>query len=357
MGDRTYTYLPHHAWPAADQSAWRELFREGDVLDGRGPAAHWAPATRRSNHQHYARWLGWLAWARPQELALHAVERITPDPVRVYSADLVARVAPRTVTSSLIGLKVVARALAPEAEWRWLYDLTNRLNTWAKPSRDPQDRIVPIEQAYRACLRELTRLSSTPLKRRLNRVSYRDTLITALLCAAPVRLRNLAMIAIDWHLVRSGDQYGLRFGAGETKNGQPLALDLAASLTPFIDIYLERVRSTFLKDACSANLWLGFEGGPLTAHSIYGRVLLVTERLLGCPINPHAFRACAATSLSLRSPAETRLAAPLLGHRYFATTERHYLRAQQLDASRAVSQALARITSRFEEEGSDTKSR
>jgi len=347
--NRCYVYLPHHAWPEVDQIVWGELFREGDVLDGRGSAAHWAPATRRSNHQHYARWLGWLAQARPEELLRDPLLRITPDAVRAYAEGIITRIAPRTVASSLIGLKVVARALAPEADWCWLSDLVNRVNTWAVPSRDPQARLVPIEQVYQCCLRELERLSQTALKRRLDRVAYRDTLITALLSAAPVRLRNLAMITTDRHLGRSGDHFVLRFASGETKNRQPLALDLPASLNPFIDTYLERVRTTFLKDGSNAHLWLGFEGTLLTAHSIYGRILMVTERLLGQAINPHAFRACAATSLSLRSPAEARLAAPLLGHRYFATTERHYLRAQQLDASRTVSQALARITSEFNE--------
>ena len=64
------------------------------------------------------------------------------------------------------------------------------------------------------------------------------------------------------------------------------------------------------------------------------------ERLLGAPINPHLFRDCAATSLSLVSTAPARSAAPLLGHRFFSTTERHYVRARQLDASRAMTSAL-----------------
>ena len=54
-------HLPLAAWPAADRAAWDELFRPGDILDGRGAACHWAAATRRTNLKHYARWLGWLA--------------------------------------------------------------------------------------------------------------------------------------------------------------------------------------------------------------------------------------------------------------------------------------------------------
>jgi len=85
------------------------------------------------------------------------------------------------------------------------------------------------------------------------------------------------------------------------------------------------------------------ERAPLSAHAIYGRIMLVTGRLLGVRINPHSFRACAATTLANRSTDEALLAAPLLGHRYFATTERHYIRAQQLDASRKVHASLHHI--------------
>jgi integrase len=99
------------------------------------------------------------------------------------------------------------------------------------------------------------------------------------------------------------------------------------------------------RDHASIRLWLGFEGEPLAAHSIYCRITRVTDHLLGVKINPHSFRACAATSLADRSPADARLAAPLLGHRYFATTERHYIRARQLEASRKVHATLAEIRS------------
>jgi integrase len=337
-------YLSFEHWPAADRQAWEALFVEGDPLDERGTAAHWAAATRNSNRAHYARWLGWVSRAESHLLTSAPVARLTPEVVRAYADDLRGHVAPRTVASGLIGLKVVARAMAPDADWRWLYDLANRLHAWAKPSRDPQERVVPIETVHRACLSELQRLASTPLTRRLDRVAYRDTLIVLLLTAAPIRLRNLAMITIGRHLARHGTGVGLRFAPEETKNRQALALDLPDHLTPWLDLYLDRVRPSFCLGAePSPALWVGFEGGPLTAHSIYGRVLIVTERLLGQQLNPHAFRSCAATSLSLHAPAATRLAAPLLGHRYFATTERHYIRAQQVEASRSIGEALARI--------------
>ncbi|HYF53366.1 MAG TPA: tyrosine-type recombinase/integrase [Salinarimonas sp.] len=343
-------HLRQDQWPTADRIAWTHLLAEGDLLDECGPGAHWAAATRKSYRQHYARWLGWVSRCEAEALTLDPVARITPERVRAYAKELMAGVAPRTVASSVIALKVVARAMAPEANWRFLYDLANRLHVWATPQHAPQDSVVPIEMVHRACLVELERLAATPLKRRLDRVAYRDTLIVLVLSEAPVRLRNLAMIELGRHLVRHGMRLGLRFGPEETKNRQALALDLPDHVTGFIDLYLGQVRLSFLASGGTATaLWLGFEGQPLTAHSIYGRVLIVTERLLGKPINPHAFRSSAATSLSLHSPEAIRLAAPLLGHRTFATTERHYLRAEQVRASRSIGDALARIGAEMEE--------
>lgn len=219
-------------------------------------------------------------------------------------------------------------------------DLTNRLNTWAEPSVDRSASIRPIEEIHAAGARELDRLIATPLTRHRDRVAYRDTLIVLLLSVAPIRLRNLASIEIGRHLIRTGDRAGLRFAEAETKNKQRLSFELPCHLDPYLALYLDRVRPSFGPAPGCVHLWLGFEGQPLTAHTIGGRVILVTQRLFGTPINPHSFRACAATSFALRSPAMARQAAPLLGHRYFGTTEKHYIKANQLEASRSINTVL-----------------
>jgi len=183
----------------------------------------------------------------------------------------------------------------------------------------------------------------TPLTRRLDRVAWRDTPIVLMLNAAPVRLRSLAMIEVGTHLLITARGATLTFSENETKNRQPLVHPLPRHLVPYPQAYLDRVRPSFRPAADCHRLWLGFEGEPLAAHSVYCRIILVTDRLLGVKINPHSFRACAATSLANRSADEARLAAPLLGHRYFSTTERHYIRAQRLEASRKVHATLGDI--------------
>jgi site-specific recombinase XerD len=174
-------------------------------------------------------------------------------------------------------------------------------------------------------------------------VAFRDTLMLAILAARSLRLRNLTGIRIDRHPVRQGGVLLLCFPAEEVKNRCPLEYTLPDSIAPFLQTYLERTRPGFLNGGISDALWLGFEGQPLATQSVYGRIMLVTRRLLGVAINPHLLRDCAATSLSSVSPAAALSAAALLGHQSFATTERYYVRANQLDAGRAVNAILANI--------------
>jgi hypothetical protein len=54
-------------------------------------------------------------------------------------------------------------------------------------------------------------------------------------------------------------------------------------------------------------------------------------------------RDCAATRLSTISVSAAVAAGALLGHRTFATTERYYVRANRLEASRSINDMLGSI--------------
>ena len=144
-------------WPAVDRAAWDALFREGDLLDGQGEAAHWSQATRRTNAQHYGRWLGWLLDNKLLTLGAAPYERAAPEHVEVYAPTLVERVAPCTAASALIGLKCVLQRMHPEDDWRWLKDLTNRLDRWATPSRAPRGTGLAAPELFARALAELDR--------------------------------------------------------------------------------------------------------------------------------------------------------------------------------------------------------
>ena len=82
-------------------------------------------------------------------------------------------------------------------------------------------------------------------------------------------------------------------------------------------------------------LWLSAHGSPITEMALYDRVRQLTAAAFGRSVNPHLFRDAAATSLAIQDPAQVRIAAQILGHASFATTERHYNLARSLDAGQA----------------------
>ncbi len=338
-------HLPFNEWPLADRRAWEAAIRTGDILDGQGPAAHWRPATRQTNIQHYSHWLGYLANTDDLDQTAPLEDRVTPDRIREYIAHCKGRLAPRTVVSVLVGLKVMVKAMAPTRSWRWLADICNALNRTARPVKEKRSRMRDTGEIVAAAQTNMDRLLAGPLKTRLDRVAFRDSLMLALLAARPLRLGNFAHLELGRHLTQQANIWRIDIPGSETKTNQPLSFDIPKILTFYLDAYLHRIRPTFIPSghATPPALWLGFRGHPLTPHSLYGRMILITERLLGRSINPHLLRDCAATTLSTRSTEDALTAAALLGHRGFATTERYYIRANQLDASRRINGVIDAI--------------
>jgi integrase/recombinase XerD len=330
-------------WPASDQQAWEALFVEGDVFDGAGEACHWAPATRRTNQKHYAQFLGWLDAKGLLDDCAEPWRRVTPNQINAYARDMMQGRAPRTVASALIGLKCVLIRMAPEQNWRWLKDLTNRFDAWAPSSRNTNMPRQTAPELFRIAIAYLDDNLAGSFQKAADRNAYRDTVMIALLIACPIRLRNLAMIEIDRHLEWLGGTWHLRFEPEETKTRQAIHLILPTALIAPLNTYIEEVRPNFRGASQANHLWMGAKQAPLAENSIYQNLMRQTRFLFGVAINPHAFRTHAATFLAENSPADALLARPLLGHRSGATTEKYYIRANSIAASRKVADALRKI--------------
>lgn len=78
----------------------------------------------------------------------------------------------------------------------------------------------------------------------------------------------------------------------------------------------------------------------MTQMALYGMVRSRTQTGLGTGCSPHGFRYAAATTLAIEDPDHVRLAAPLLGHRTTATTERFYQQAESLLAHRRFTKVI-----------------
>ena len=89
-------------------------------------------------------------------------------------------------------------------------------------------------------------------------------------------------------------------------------------------------------------MWLGNRGRGLSDQQAYSKIVAHTRSAFGQPVNPHLFRD-AATTMARDRPEQVRLAAPLLGHRSYTTTERHYNLAQGNQAAIAWHDVLEKI--------------
>lgn len=333
-------HLPFDRWPLTERVAWEELFREGNPLDGRGVACHWREVTRAINRKHYARWLGWLSAAGRLDPEISPPQRATRDQVEAYARLLKETLSPRAAASALIGLKCVLLKMNPEADWRWLRDLTNRFKVWAGQVAPRRRAILPANRLFDGALAELERLAASTLLSPRRRTLYRDALIVALLTCCPVRARNLTGIEIGRHLQKAGPEWHLAFEADETKTRQPVRYVVAEALVPWLEFYLGQIRPYFRGAGNHHRLWPGDKARPLAYETLYSRVLLTTERLFGVAIAPHGFRTIAATALAETSPEDALQARALLGHRSPRTTERHYVRANQLRSSVRINTVL-----------------
>lgn len=342
--DPTRRSMPLQEWPVEDQRAWINATAAGHILDGEGPAAHWAPQTKETNRRHYGRWLSFLANGDRLNLTMAPPDRVTPALVGEYHDLLLQQVAPRTRLCLLVGLKEVARAMAPERSWRWLQDLCNRVQRNAPPSVNKRLRVRSSATIYRRALRELAQATALPMTQD-NAIVCRDLFMLALIASRPVRSSNLAAIRLGEHLVKQSGIWRLSFPPDQVKNRQPISFEIPATLAPWLDHYLAVIRPQFRGSDTSDLLWLCKNGPNIDPHFPYYRLTKLTSRLFGAPINPHLFRDCAATELAFKSPGAVNAARALLGHRHASTTARYYVQAKDLDASRQLNAILQRIKS------------
>ena len=325
-------------WPRADRAAWERAIASGDIFDGQGPAAHWAEGTKRTRILGYGRWIGFFLETDPGALSLPPVERVTPTRVRDYIQHLDAQVSHSGVFNYVAPLLAVIRVMAP-GDWDWLKSVVRRLSRDARP-RPKHHRMVNPVLLHDLGIHLMDDAARQPPTHDAA-IQYRDGLIVLLLIARPkLRRRNLTQMTIGEHLLRSGDHYWLVFAPEETKTRQPIEERLPAELTPYIDAYLEVFRSMFPRAELHDGVWASCKGRRMCGEALYDRICKRTAAEFGASVNPHLFRDCAATAIVDENPDNAWAAGELLGHRDPRTTERHYIRANSLKASRALQRVI-----------------
>ena len=346
------------AWPERDRQAWTTALQPGDLLDDGGVAAAWAPATQDLVANGYGRWLGWLSRQRVLDPARPPAVRVTREQVACYLAMLHESVAPYTVVARLEQLCNAMRAIAPDLDWRWLQRAADRIKKGAQSVRDKRARLQPREQLIELgntlMQRAETSSDAPPIRRAL---LFRDGLLIAFLADRPIRMKNLASMQMDRHLVQCGNAWQVRFPAGEMKNRRPHAFALPTELDPPLARYLTCYRPILAArgrkdqaDLSGAGLWVSAHGTQMGAAAIRHQITLRTREAFGRPVNPHLFRDSQATGLAIRAPDQIQMISALLEHSNHTTSEEYYNLAGSLEAGRRYSKVIEKLLQRSDVE-------
>ena len=339
------TCLKLGLWPEPDQEIWRTACERADILALEvGSRANHAAISNFKAEQGYGRWLTYLRFGHPSALVDPPVDRITPEKVVAYVDALQALSnSTQTILSRLQELGEAAKVFGPNRDWSFINRLAAKIRARHKPARSKKhlklsDELVELGFNLMDRARAEEGLKAAIL--------YRDGLLIVLTAHAPFRRRNLTAMALDQNLVVVNGVYLLIFDEAETKTGNAQELYVPQELIEPIDIYL-RVHRPLLAvqegrwaKPVTNEVWVSSDGSPMTQMAIYDRIRLHTGEAFGIPMNPHLFRDAAATTLAIHDPQHVRIAAPLLGHRTFATTERYYQQATAMEAHRDYVRAI-----------------
>jgi integrase/recombinase XerD len=328
-------------WPDKDRNIWLAALRPGDVLEAGGKLSHRSASTICAYATGYGRWLNWLDCCGLLNEPTAPANRITPDRVRDYAQALAQYDATITIINRLEQLKQAAKVMEPRQNWSWIARIEASVRARHQPARPKRHRLVGIGVLFDLGVDLMKRADSESTGRR-RFMAYRDGLLIALLAARPLRLRNLAALALGRNIVRRGGAWWIEIDAAETKTREPIEVPWPEALATHLEHYLSEfrpfpgTRGKHRPRPAEGALWLSTEGSPMICASIYDRVVARTRAAFGRPINPHLFRDCAATSVAIDDPVHVGIASQLLGHRGNSTTERHYNQARAVEASRQV---------------------
>ena len=332
--------LPIDQWPEADRRLWLAACAAGDILDEEvGTRSAHARISNTKAAKGYGRWLTYLALLASEILTDPPADRITRERVRAYVDSLIEiGNSTHTILARLQELGDVAKVIDPNRRWSFINDLASKIRARHRPARDKSNlrlssELVDLGIKLMRSAEDLIGFDAA--------IAYRDGLLVAFLALIPMRRRNLADLVLDKTLLRRGSSWTVAFGDDATKTRAAFEIGLPDVLGAPLETYLVVHRPVLEARAgrwtrpVDAALWISRDASPMTQIALYDRIRARTKDHFGVALNPHLFRDAAATTLAIADPAHVRLAAPLLGHRTFATTERYYQQARAQEAHRA----------------------
>jgi integrase len=152
-----------------------------------------------------------------------------------------------------------------------------------------------------------------------------------ILLTAPLRIRNLAALEIDRHLVDAGDKLHLVIPAGEVKNFEPLHFEFTADRAVLLRWHIDRLRRI---DQTCRWLFPGKDEHHKAEHTLSAQIEEVLRRRVGVEMNVHLFRHFAAMLYLETHPGDYETIRRVLGHKRLQTTVNSYVGLETLAAAR-----------------------
>ena len=170
----------------------------------------------------YARWLGFLRNEGLLDPNVHPMARITLDRVKAFVAFLQLQGnGTYTILSRLQDLGNYACAVDPTFDRSPLSRLHARVRAFGPPSKDKRRRLVASDELHGLGLALMQSAYFLPSPR-IAALAFRDGLVIAFLAVRPLRLHNLAGLALGTTLRRSGEVWSITIPGLETKNHSPI---------------------------------------------------------------------------------------------------------------------------------------
>ena len=183
-------------------------------------------------------------------------------------------------------------------------------------------------------------------------------LAIAILLNAPVRIKNLASIELNRHLLEVGSRRDrsvhLRFPAHEVKNANDLEFPLMPETVELLELYVRVWRPILCCGEATPFLFPGDHPdrpkGNSTLSSQIKELVFAYTRL---EMPAHRFRHAAAKIYLDRHPGQYEVIRQLLGHKDIETTIAFYAGAETASAARHYARTILGI--RQGEPGSDSR--
>ena len=331
-------WLPHH------RAAFEDMLEEDYVPEGLPslapgllePHQEVKPATQNNWQQVLERYLWWVRKSRPRHIYTFPLVDLLRDEAMVadFTLHCLERASGDTAVAYIERLKAVARRLMPGQTDR-LYERARELaapfvkDEINKSPLNPSEIFAAgIEAMSFACKRADWAGSPVIDKVRRNdqrrpHVIYRNGLTIAFLALVPIRAKDLlAMTVSDVALM--GDQYRVMVTWEKNKPGVKEPRFLPAEMTPWMDLYLNEVRSDLAGNRSpDDSLWLTYLGNGLSYQGLYRAFTTTIEDFAAVELNPHRVRHAAAT-FARECGLSHEEGAAILGDHSTLTVQRYY---------------------------------